>query len=290
MRQNTYRNSIRPERGVCALFGASARPFRLTGLGAALFIYMAHAASPAAAMQILGATDHAELTAEISATSVNRVALAGDRISRVIRAPGGFTVEHDAKRGDLYLRPLSANDGGQPGYPGQSPVFGTTAAPETVTLFLGTEKGFTYRLSLAVTARDSAQILIRNPDAAALPKNDAISGSDPQVGALTRLIRSVARREPLAGYTIEAAAARGQQSAGLTATTQTVTAIETWRGPRFTAEVVEVAASAPGDAAELASLFAPGVAAAWLSAPGSGPSGGRLAVVVREHGKTGDTR
>ena len=290
MRQNTYRNSIRPERGVCALFGACARPFRLTGLGAALFIYMAHAASPAAAMQILSATDHAELTAEISATSVSRVALAGDRIARVIRAPGGFTVEHDAKRGDLYLRPLSANDGGQPGYPGQSPVFGTTAALETVTLFLGTEKGFTYRLSLAVTARDSAQILIRNPDAAALPKNDAISGSDPLVSALTRLIRAAARREPLAGYTIEAAAARGQQSAGLAATTQTVTAIETWRGPRFTAEVVEVAAGAPGDAAELASLFAPGVAAAWLSAPGSGPFGARLAVVVREHGKTGDTR
>ena len=289
MRQNAYRNSIRPERGVCALFGACARPLRVAGLGAALFIYMAHAASPAAAMQILSATDHAELTAEISATSVNRVALAGDRIARVIRAPGGFTVEHDAKRGDLYLRPLSANDGGQPGYPGQSPVFGTTAAPETVTLFLGTEKGFTYRLSLAVTARDSAQILIRNPDAAA-PETDAISGSDPRVGALTRLIRSVARREPLAGYAIEAAAARGQQSAGLAATTQTVTAIETWRGPRFTAEVVEVAAGAPGDAAELASLFAPGVAAAWLSAPGSGPFGARLAVVIREHGKTGDTR
>ena len=283
MRQNTYRNSIRPERGVCALFGACARPLRLTGLGAALFIYMAHAASPAAAMQILSATDHAELTAEISATSVNRVALAGDRIARVIRAPGGFTIEHDAKRGDLYLRPLSADGGGQPRYPGQSPVFGTTAAPETVTLFLGTEKGFTYRLSLAVTARDSAQILIRNPDAAA-PGNDAISGSDPRVGALTRLIRSVARREPLAGYTIEA---RAEQPASIAAS---IASIETWRGPRFTAEVVEVAAGAPGDAAELASLFAPGVAAAWLSAPGTGPSGARLAVVVREHGKTGDRR
>ena len=73
-----------------APFGACARPLRLAGLCAALFIYMAHA--PAAAMQILSATDHAELTAEISATSVSRVALAGDRIARVIRAPGGFTV------------------------------------------------------------------------------------------------------------------------------------------------------------------------------------------------------
>ena len=42
-----------------------------------------------------------------------------------------------------------------------------TTQPETVTLFLGTEKGFTYRLALAATMRDSAQILIRNPEAAA---------------------------------------------------------------------------------------------------------------------------
>ena len=94
-----------------------------------------------------------------------------------------------------------------PGYPGQSVTF-ETAAIETVTLFLGTEKGFTYRLSLAVTARDSAQILIRNPDAAA-PGNEAVSGSDPHVSALTRLIRAAARREPLAGYAIEAAPPRG---------------------------------------------------------------------------------
>ena len=289
MRHNTYGNSSGPARGMGAPFGACARPLRLAGLCAALFIYMAHA--PAAAMQILSATDHAELAAEISATSVSRVALAGDRIARVIRAPGGFTVEHDAKSGDLYLRPLIADDGGQPGYPGQSVTF-EAAGLETAALFLGTEKGFTYRLSLAVTARDSAQILIRNPDAAA-PGHEAVSGSDPHVSALTRLIRAAARREPLAGYAIEAAP-RGEQSAGNGGPTGTIAPIETWRGPRFTAEVVEVGAGArgdsPRDAAELASLFSPGAAAAWLSAPESGPSGGRLAVVVREHGKPGDRR
>ena len=56
-------------------------------------------------MQILEASDHAELTAEMSATEVNRIALDGDRVSRVIQSPGGFTVEHDPVRGDLYLHP-----------------------------------------------------------------------------------------------------------------------------------------------------------------------------------------
>ncbi len=45
------------------------------------------------AMQILEAVDHAELAAEISATGVNRIALAGDRIARVVRSPDGYAVE-----------------------------------------------------------------------------------------------------------------------------------------------------------------------------------------------------
>ena len=57
---------------------------------------------PALAMQILDAADHAELAAEISASNVNRIALAGDRIAKVVRSPDGFAVEHDAASGDLY--------------------------------------------------------------------------------------------------------------------------------------------------------------------------------------------
>ena len=61
--------------------------------------------SPTLAMQILDAADHAELAAEIIATHVNRIALHGGRIARLVRAPDSFAVEHDAASGDLYLRP-----------------------------------------------------------------------------------------------------------------------------------------------------------------------------------------
>ena len=64
--------------------------------------------APAWALQILEASDHAELVAEISDSDVNRIALDGDRVSRVIQSPGGYTVEHDAVRGDLYLYPEAA--------------------------------------------------------------------------------------------------------------------------------------------------------------------------------------
>ena len=247
-----------------------SRPGRIAALAAALFIYMACGA-PAWAMQILSASDHAELTAEISGTAVSRIALHGDRIARVIRSPDGFAVEHDAARGDLYLSPLPVGGAGGPEQ-GQ--------APEAVSLFLGTEKGFTYRLILTVSERESAQVLIRNADAVTALAGEDARKSDPYRGALVALIRAVARREPLPGYVIEADTA--------TESTGAVTAIETWRGPRFAAHVLETPEGAPADAGDLAALFASGIAAAWLSEPGSGPGGGRLAVVVQGPRNLGD--
>ena len=233
------------------------------GMLAAHLICMA-AAGPASAMQIIEAADHAELTAEVSATGVNRIALSHDRIRRVIRVPGGFETEHDPETGDLWLRPLTALEAGASG---RSPVV----------LFIGTEKGFTYRLTLTPSARESAQILIRN-GAARAEAAAQTAWADPRIGvrggprlvALVGLIRAVARREPPAGYAIETGT--GRAIGGLPV-------IETWRGPRFAAHVVERDGAA-ADAADLAGTMGLRIAAAWLAGPGTGPSGGRLAVIV----------
>ncbi len=234
---------------------------------------------PALAMQILDAADHAELAAEISATGVNRIALAGDRIARVVRSPDGFAVEHDARSGDLYLRPLSHDADAAPDRgPGQ-------AGHDPVTLFVGTERGFTYRLTLIPAVRDSAQILIRNatarPGAAVA---DPVAGG-PHIAALVRLVRAVARREALPGYAI--ARGGGVSPAGMNL-------IETWRGPRLAAHVLEADRDA-SDAAGLAGTIGglPGVgrvAALWLAAPGTGPAGGRLVVAVTEAVSAGEPR
>ena len=244
-------------------------------------------------MQVLDAVDHAELSAEVSATAVSRIALADDRIARVIRAPGGFETEHDAGSGDLYLRPLGTGNAA-----GAAADGAMDDAPEAapVALFIGTEKGFTYRLTLAVAARGSAQILIRNA-AARNPVRDGktaggqAAAGDPRIGALVRLIGAVARREPLPGYAIEAAGDGGDAgNAGAAGPDDMAEAVfrtvETWRGPRFVARVVEIPdetdTGGPADAAGIAARLGPGIAAAWLAGPGTGPSGGRIAVTVRE--------
>ena len=236
---------------------------------------------PAAAMQLLEAVDHAELSAEVSATEVNRIALMGDRVLRVVRAPDGFAVEHDAATGDLWLRRHGAvpSDG------------------KPVTLFVGTEKGFTYRLTLIPSARDAAQILIRNadamPEASDADDAGAASTSDPHIAGLVRLVRAVARREALPGYSIEAAAAGVGDPFAVG-----MRLIETWRGPRFRALVFEAGRSAlsGGDgAAGLAGTIsrvqsAGQLAALWLADPGSGPKGGRLAVAIIDAAAAGEPR
>ena len=219
----------------------------------------------AAAIQTLEATDHAELEAAVSAAGVSRVALADDRIRRVIRSPGGFDIEHDAASGDLYLRPVEA--------PG--PVSdGMAGAPLPVTLFLGTERGFTYRLSLIPDGRPSAQVLIRN--AAAAPESDTPASPaatrDTRVAELVRLVRAAARGEVLFGYAVET----GRSGPGHRA-------IETWRGAQFTAYVTAVDPTA--DTGALAERFGTGVAAVWVASPQAGVTRERIAVVVTEPGR-----
>jgi len=218
------------------------------------------AAAPA--MQILDAVDHAELEAEISNRAVSRIALAGDRIARIIRGPDGFMVEHDAARGDVYLRPGEVSSVGLGGF----------AAFEPLTLFVGTAAGFTYRLALRVAERGSAQILIRN---AATASTEELAGrKDGRVEAVVALVQAVVRREPLPRYAIEAVAERRGVDG--------LSVIETWRGPRFTARMLEAEAGSDSDAEELAGRLAPDTVAVWTGPKGSGPSGGRLVVAVAD--------
>ena len=243
------------------------------GLAALLFaqLVMLNAAAPALALQIIEAVDHAELTAEVSSTEVNRIALDGDRVARVIRSPGGFTVEHDPVRGDLYLYPSV-------GVGGLAPAL--RAAGSGVTLYLGTERGFTYRLSLTVAERESAQILIRNTAAGGPISGDAPSAVDNYPNELAALIRAVARREPVPGYVIVPAPVVMDPPPA-------VSLVEVWRGPRYTARVFRTPAEGVDDASALADLGGPRVAAAWLSPVGRGSDGERVAVIVEDRGAAG---
>lgn len=242
--------------------------------------------APAAALQVLEAADHAELAAEVSSGAVNRIALEGDRIARVVQSSGVFTVEHDPVRGDLYLYPgetgaaawAASGASARDTMPGAAESAGARAP---VTLYLGTELGFTYRLSLTSLARESAQILIRNP---AVAGRDGGDGSTSRPGdreayeqVLAELVQAVAKRRPPSGYVVVPQPDAQRSPAG-------VLAVEIWRGPRFAARVLQVGNGAPENAEELAAMFGPDVAAAWLGPADRNPANGDAADDVRAAG------
>ena len=145
-------------------------------------------------------------------------------------------------------------------------------AREPLTLFVGTAAGFTYRLALTVTERGSAQILIRN--AATAPTGEPAGRVGGRVEVVVNLVRAVVRREPLPDYAVEAAAGVRDVNG--------LAVIETWRGPRFTARVLEAEAGSDSDAEDLAGRLATDTAAVWVGPLESGPRGGRLVVAVAD--------
>ena len=254
---------------------------RIAALGLLLIICMGPGAS-ARALQVLEAGDHAELVAEISDSDVNRIAVEGDRIARVIHSPRGFVVEHDPVGGDLYLHadPSVLRTADVLPTAGvqrmANPRTADARAPTSATLFLGTERGYTYRLSLSAVSRGSAQILIRNAAIAAGADDVSTITADGRRGELVSLILAVARREPLAGYVI-VPAHETEESSGRGSL------LEVWSGARFTARVLSLPAGRVGDAQRLATRAGPGVAAVWLSAPGWESDGTRTAVLVEDN-------
>ena len=184
------------------------------------------------------------------------------RIARVIRSPGGLQTEHDATSGDLYSQAGGPSRAGDP----------ETAPP--VTPFLGSEKGFTYRLTLTPIQGGPAQVLLRSPQA--VTGRATLSESDPRIGA-------VVRREPLPGYVIEA------EPLALSDRFET---LEISRGPRFTAGVLDLGPDASADSAAPATRLGLVIAAVWVAeiGTGNGPAGGRLAVAVTRGREACDER
>ena len=242
---------------------------------------------------VLEATNHAELRAAVSAAGVIRIAFVGDRIARVVRGSRDLQVEHDPARGDLYLRALpggsAAASGAQTGTPFaavQRAEPGASPGEGPAVLFLGTEKGFTYRLALVPVPGGPAQILIRNPDAAA-SVTAGLSAGDARVGALVRLVGAAVRRAPPAGYAVEAGAS---EDGFIGDAGDAVRVAEIWRGRRLTALVLRLGPEVRDDAAALGQRLGPDIAAAWVSPRGTPAPGGRLAVAVRGNAPAGVSR
>lgn len=101
------------------------------------------AARPAYALQVLDVSDGATVFAKISAEDITRLTINNGRIASWQVPKGKLTMQKNAKTGDLYVRPLNR----------EMPV----------SLFVTSESGATYALTLQPVAMPSETIVIREP-------------------------------------------------------------------------------------------------------------------------------
>lgn len=106
-------------------------------------------ASPAHALQILDVSDGATVFAKISANDITRLTINNGRIAAWQAPKGRLVLQKNAKSGDLFVRPLNRD--------------------EPVSLFVTSETGATYAITLQPVAMPSETIVLRESGRATAP-------------------------------------------------------------------------------------------------------------------------
>lgn len=132
------------------------------------------------AEQRLVVREGGSITANISATSLNRITVQGDRISAIKGTAGQFHLEKDLSVGQIFIQPTSPED--------KAPIH----------VYITTEKGNTYSLTLLSSDMPAESIIL--------------TGLNPQVGmahwdktasyesVIVNMIKALHNKEMLEGF------------------------------------------------------------------------------------------
>jgi hypothetical protein len=100
------------------------------------------------ASQVLTLTENKRVEAAICSDSMNRIAIANDRITHIFGDEGSFESQNDENTGQVFLKPTMEN--------------GT----KNLSLTLITEQGITQDLTLKPTAKSATTLIFKNPASA----------------------------------------------------------------------------------------------------------------------------
>lgn len=132
------------------------------------------------AEQRLMVREGGNVTANISATSLNKISVQGDRISMVKGNAGQFQLEKDLTLGQIFIQPIMPED--------KSPMH----------VYLTTEKGRTYSLTLLSTDMPAENIiLVSTQNKAEAATWDASSSYE---GMIVKIIKAMHNQIPLDGF------------------------------------------------------------------------------------------
>jgi len=144
-------------------------------------IYLGTTIQSVEATQIKEAGADAEIVAFISQADLSRIKVMADRVASVKVAEGEIDAIYEDETGDVYIRPLKQSG-------------------EPLSLFVTTEKGFTYQLLLTPRSIPSEQIFISNPDAIIRAVKNSVSGYDAYHESIINLIGAIRQNRTPLGY------------------------------------------------------------------------------------------
>ncbi len=133
-----------------------------------------------ALQQIQIDTPGEQISVNISTKTLTRIAIAGDRINKIISDNSQFITETDADSGAVFIR---------------------AQEKEAFSMFLSTEAGHTYHLLLTPNDVEADNIEII-PHASNQAQADDWAKRTPYESTVTQLMQSMAKRRPLMGYQI----------------------------------------------------------------------------------------
>ena len=100
------------------------------------------------ASQVLTLTENKRVEAAIFPDSMNRIAIANDRITHIFGDEGTFESQNDENTGQVFLKPTLEN------------------ATKSLSLTIITEQGITQDLTLKPTAKSATTLIFKNPASA----------------------------------------------------------------------------------------------------------------------------
>lgn len=173
------------------------------------------------AYQRIPVQERVAVTAWISATALNRIAIEHDRILSVKGTTGQFELEKDADIGQIFLKPIlapnrdSSDNAPEPSQPNVEPIH----------IFLSTENGRTYSVSLIPDERAAESIVL-----APLDTINTWERTGAYESLLKDLIKALHTQTPLPGFEIQTAKIDLPKITGATVTHLQTYASHTWVG------------------------------------------------------------
>ena len=165
------------------------------------------------AYQRIPVQDGIEVSANISSTGLNRIAIENDKITGIKGTAGEFEYDKDTENGQIFIKPIEVKD---------KPIY----------VFLTSESGNTYSLSLT-TSEVSPENIILVPVDKPKPTNGEQSTS--YESTLKQLISAMHTQSSIEGYAIEGVKVRLPKIQNAK-----VTHVQSYMNSKLQGEILEV--------------------------------------------------